>query len=107
MLLNYLLLLRFKKLLAMKYIKNLAFLIAALFSFYSSYECFDESNGRYATEKTYGGDAYTGIQNAAATAAQNAADAAVLIQDGFGYLFIVSGIALLGIAIPKDLLEKK
>ncbi len=87
----------------MKHIKSLVFLIAALYSFYFSHKCFDDKNGRYIDNQTYGGDAFTGIQNAAATAARNAADTAVIVQDGFGYLLVVSGIALLGMAVPKDL----
>ena len=49
----------------MRYIKSLIFVVAALCSFYFSHKCFDERAGSYVSEKTYGGDAYTGIQNAA------------------------------------------
>ena len=87
----------------MRYIKSLIFVVAALCSFYFSHKCFDERAGSYVSEKTYGGDAYTGIQNAAA---KNAADVAEIVQKGFGYFFIVSGIILLGVAVPKDSLDK-
>lgn len=90
----------------MRYIKSLIFVVAALCSFYFSHKCFDECAGSYVSEKTYGGDAYTGIQNAAAIAAKNAADVAEIGQKGFGYFFIVSGIILLGVAVPKDSLDK-
>lgn len=90
----------------MRYIKSLIFVVAALCSFYFSHKCFDERAGSYVSEKTYGGDAYTGIQNAAAIAAKNAADVAEIVQKGFGYFFIVSGIILLGVAVPKDSLDK-
>ena len=88
----------------MRYIKSLIFVVAALCSFYFSHKCFDERAGSYVSEKTYGGDAYTGIQNAAAIAAKNAADVAEIVQKGFGS--IVSGIILLGVAVPKDSLDK-
>lgn len=91
----------------MRYIKSLIFVVAALCSFYFSHKCFDERAGSYVSEKTYGGDAYTGIQNAAAIAAKNAADVAEIVQKGFGYIFIVSGIILLGVAVPKDSLDNK
>lgn len=90
----------------MRYIKSLIFVVAALCSFYFSHKCFEERAGSYVSEKTYGGDAYTGIQNAAAIAAKNAADVAEIVQKGFGYFFIVSGIILLGVAVPKDSLDK-
>lgn len=51
------------------------------------------SNGSYESNASYGGDAYTGIQNAAAQAANNIQDLADIVKFGLGALLIVFGIA--------------
>jgi hypothetical protein len=51
--------------------------------------------GRYTYQETYGGDAYTGIQNAAADTANNINSLGWNISDNFRYLLIVIGLALI------------
>lgn len=46
----------------------------------------------YTLSKSYGGDAYTGIQNAAAYTANNVRAVYHLIQNGFMFLLIVIGL---------------
>lgn len=53
---------------------------------------FGKSSGLYEPSNTYGGDAYTGIQNAAAQTANNLTNVAEIAKDGIGYLLIAIGL---------------
>ena len=53
------------------------------------------SIGSFELETSYGGDAYTGIQNAAAQTANNVRDLAKIVRFGCSSLLIVIGIALI------------
>ena len=57
--------------------------------------------GTLVSRQTYGGDAYTGIQNAAAHTANNLVDVASIIALGLGGILFFGGLALIatGIAI--------
>ncbi len=50
--------------------------------------------GSYVSSQSYGGDAYTGIQNASAKSANNIQDLAEILKFGLGGLLIVLGIAI-------------
>ena len=50
------------------------------------------SIGNHELYREYGGDAYTGIQQAAAQTANNVVDLADLIRSGFGFVLIVAGL---------------
>lgn len=52
------------------------------------------SDGYYESSQSYGGDAYTGIQNAAAQTANNVEDLAAIVKFGASSLLIVAGIAI-------------
>lgn len=68
------------------------------------------SLGSYETDYSYGGDAYTGIQNAAAQAANNIQETNYILVQGFSYLLIVLGLALVayfGLNFLNCLREKK
>ena len=63
------------------------------------------STGSYESSLSYGGDAYTGIQNAAAQSANNMLYASEIIRFGFGSLLLVLGlfiIALFAFLLFKD-----
>ncbi len=49
----------------------------------------------------YGGDAYTGIQNAAASTGRNVAYVADYICYGFSSVLLVAGLVLFVVAIPS------
>ena len=51
--------------------------------------------GYYESSYTYGGDAYTGIQNAAAQTANNTRYLAKITRFGFGSVLLVGGISLM------------
>lgn len=53
------------------------------------------SSGLWEGSSTYGGDAYTGIQNAAATTANNVRDLAEIVKTASGSFLIVFGLALI------------
>lgn len=52
------------------------------------------STGSIEISSKYGGDAYTGIQNAAAQTANNVIDLAEIVQDGVSSALIILGIAV-------------
>lgn len=51
--------------------------------------------GSGASYKTYGGDAYTGIQNASAQVSYNVCDLSEIVRDSFSLLLFVIGLALI------------
>ena len=51
--------------------------------------------GSYESNKSYGGDAYTGIQNAAAQSANNIMYMADILKTGMGFMLIVFGLFLI------------
>lgn len=53
------------------------------------------STGSYETSLSYGGDAYTGIQNAAAQSANNMLYASEIMRFGFGSLLLVLGLFII------------
>ena len=61
--------------------------------------CLDNGYGVYS--KSYGGDAYTGIQNAAAATANNVQSLCDVVKFGFGALLIVIGLAIIAFFLSK------
>ena len=56
---------------------------------------------RYTEHNYYGGDAYTGIQNAAADAANNASDLSGCICAGFSAVLLIAGLILICFCLFK------
>ena len=81
-----------------KSIKILLIVIGAV-SIALSIRCFAKYTGQYSEYVTYGGDAYTGIQNAAAETANNVKEMNKIISFGFGSVLLVIGASMLGIGI--------
>lgn len=65
------------------------------------------SGGYYVFEKQYGGDAYTGVQNAAAVTGQNVKKLTEINQFGFGSILMVGGVALIAAGIPESKKRKE
>ena len=59
--------------------------------------------GRWETASAYGGDAYTGIQNAAATTASNIRCLNEILSFGFFAILLIGGIALICHYLPTAL----
>ncbi|MBQ3491564.1 MAG: hypothetical protein IJA74_03325 [Oscillospiraceae bacterium] len=61
--------------------------------------------GFYESNYSYGGDAYTGIQNAAAQSANNVMSVGIMIRTAFSALLATCGLVILALAIcikPND-----
>ena len=79
----------------MKVISNIIGIISGIISIVFAFVVNDMDIGFYESSYTYGGDAYTGIQNAAAQTANNVKDLADLVRTGlFGFL-LVFGLAII------------
>lgn len=89
-------------------------LVAAIVSVIFGIVCFNSYPSSYLTSdkhveyEYYGGDAYTGIQNAAADTANNVQanvetvrSTYYMIAQGFGFALIISGIVLFGCGVGK------
>lgn len=71
----------------MKKLSNIVGIISGMISIVFSFVVKGMSIGYYEQNYTYGGDAYTGIQNASAQAANNVQDLADLVRTGiYGFL---------------------
>ena len=68
---------------------------------------FSQSVGYSEGSYSYGGDAYTGIQNAAAQTANNVQDVGEMIRTGLGCILILHGAILLSVAICIDVPKKE
>ncbi len=64
--------------------------------------CFTRETGSYEYNEIYGGDAYTGIQNAAAQSANNVLCLNRIVKTGFGSVLLVCGGVLIAAALPSD-----
>lgn len=88
-------------------VKNILFILVGIVSIGLSICCFNADTGQYVGENYYGGDAYTGIQHAAAETGQNVQDLAKLTANGFGSILLVSGLALIVVGIPSSIGKRK
>jgi len=66
----------------------------SLIAFIASMSMFDSYTGGYESNERYGGDAYTGIQNAAAQTANNVERLSTIVSEGFGWLFLLSSFTM-------------
>ena len=78
-------------------IRNILFVVIGVLSIIFAIKIGVLSTGSFVMFLTYGGDAYTGIQNACAGAANNAIDVANILQQGFEYCLIIAGFVLVSI----------
>ena len=78
-------------------IRSLILIAIGIYAFTLAKECslFDELI--YATRESYGGDAYTGIQNAAARTSRNVSELAEIVKFGFSSLLRILALILIGI----------
>ena len=86
-----------------KLLKNL-FITIAIVSIIFAVLCFVLDSGNTEWDYTYGGDAYTGIQNAAAKTANNLVATNNCIKTISSFAFIIVGLAFgsIGISIKTD-----
>ena len=84
----------------MKVFRTIILLIAGIVSIGFSIYCFNMDVGEYCSDSMYGGEAFTGIQNASATAARNVKTLTKVVRTGFGSILLVVGFALIALSIP-------
>ena len=94
-----------------KKVLGVLFIMVAIASIVFAILSFDGFGGNSVGAKTYGGDAYTGIQNAAAQTANNVNSLNSTVQRIGGYAFILIGgiLASIGVAclVGNKKIEKK
>lgn len=88
-------------------IKNILFIFVGIVSTGLSVSCFKADTGDYVSKEIYGGDAYTGIQHAAAETGQNVRALAKIVAKGFGSVLLISGMTLIAIGVPGVIPLKK
>ena len=66
-------------------------ILSGILSFIFGIVMLSQGVGSYESNMQYGGDAYTGIQNAAAQTARNVKALATIAKDGFGFLLMAVG----------------
>lgn len=78
-----------------KFIKGILLIVIAIISIIFSIKSFERSDyGTWVSQKEYGGDAYTGIQNAAASTAANVNVVNRSVSFGFGAILLIVGLTL-------------
>lgn len=87
--------------------KNILLILVGIVSIGLSITCFNADDGIYVEKNYYGGDAYTGIQHAAAETGQNVRDLIQNTNKGFGSILLVGGLALVAAGIPSKKKEKE
>ena len=90
----------------MKYIRSILFVIAGTLSIFCGVSVSDLPIGEIVEFKEYGGDAYSGIQQAGAHTALNIVYLSKIAKDGASGILYVGGIALIACAIPIKKKEK-
>ena len=78
-----------------KGVKAAVLIIVGILSIVLAFVCYNKEIGQYEYAKYYGGDAYTGIQQASAQAANNVLETNKILKFGFGSVLLVAGIAML------------
>lgn len=80
-------------------IRKIGFAVSGLASLILGIVCYCLDAGLYEYNERYGGDAYTGIQNAAARTARNVSDLAGICKFGLGSILLIAGIVLIICAV--------
>ena len=84
-------------------IRRILFGITGILSTILSIVCYQMVPGFSESAKTYGGDAYTGIQNAASQTACNVRWLAEIVRFGLGSILLIAGIILIILAITSKM----
>lgn len=84
----------------MRALRTTLLIIGGVISIYLGYVEMQSEVGGIASKERYGGDAYTGIQNAAAQTSENVFNLSYINKHGFGSILIVGGIALIAFGLP-------
>lgn len=80
-------------------IRSVVFIVIGVVSLGLSIGCYTIEDLDYESRSIYGGDAFTGIQNAAAVTSRNIKELARIVQFGFGSVLLVMGITFVGVGV--------
>lgn len=90
-----------------KNFRTVLLIVVGIISIALSIKCFSYEDLDYSPRSMYGGDAYTGIQNAAAMTSKNVKELASIVQFGFGSVLLVSGLTLLAFGLTSPMQKKQ
>lgn len=91
----------------MKTIRGVLLCIVGVISIGLSIASYSIETSYFETYEIYGGDAFTGIQHAAATTSRNVADLKDCVKFGFGSLLLITGLSLLAFGATSFSSEKQ
>lgn len=80
-------------------LRKYIFIIIGVISIIFSIDCFTFSDLDFELSKSYGGDAYTGIQQACAKTSENLSSLTYRVQYGFGAILLIAGLGFLGVGL--------
>ena len=80
--------------------KNIIIMIIGILSIILGIICFTKDNSAHSSYYSYGGAAYTGIQNASAATANRISDLIGVAKLGFGSILLIGGLCLIVYSIP-------
>ena len=83
----------------MKRYASILMIVIGICSVILSFVCFGKETGDTERNISYGGDAYTGIQNAAAQTANNVKYTNEILKFGFGSVLLTAGIVIVSCGI--------
>ncbi len=78
-------------------------IVIGVISIVLSIFCFGYGDLKFEPRSMYGGDAYTGIQNAAAVTSENVMILAKIVKFGFGSVLLVAGLGFLCFGLTEPI----
>lgn len=87
--------------------KKVLLVIVGIVSIFLAIKCFGYETGSYVSTEKYGGDAYTGIQNASSKTANNVMYLSEITKFGFGSVLLIAGLSLVVCNIPTAKAENE
>ena len=88
-------------------IKIACLFIVGIIAIVLSIVCYSMNAGHSESNEYYGGDAYTGIQHAAAQTARNLLATNKILKMAFGSTLLVSGLTMIGMGISSAVEKEK
>lgn len=88
-------------------LRSIVLMVIGIVAIGLSIKCYTIDEMDYELRSMYGGDAYTGIQNAAAATSKNVKELAEIVQFGFGSVLLVMGLTLVGVSLTTPMRNQK
>lgn len=86
----------------MKILRSILFALVGIVCLGTGIQMYNSDVGRMASYQEYGGDAYTGIQNAEVQTGGLVRIQSDILAKGLGYIMIYGGLTLIICAIPVN-----